>query len=198
MVNVDDIQQKVDIAKGLAVISNVHKIIPPNNNKQDEIEDIRIIESLKVSPRLEALYLELRGLIKTESGEIIQYSEPIMNEKGSFKMITELKHIAEETEWANYKEDKIAGRILFHYNNILPAFYNWMEEYELHPRNLDYVQTTLFVYIDASFHKAINGTYARLISKVYNEDFLGKVMNPDKEKKGGFLSNAREAIFGKK
>ena len=184
------LQKVVDKAKTIGLLDNIHNLSPPIQQREDYAGKVAIIESLKVTPRLQHLFLELQGMIWDENTkQIIKISEPIMNIKGSFKFVAEIKRISEEMEWSNFHEDEINLRIFEYYRNIFPYFTFWHEEYELSPRNFDYIGTVLMAFIDSAFHKAKGGKLLNVTGRVYSEDFLGKALQAQEEKKGGnFLS----------
>jgi hypothetical protein len=182
--SVEKSQEVSEKAKALALFNNVHNLSPATSNKDEAQGQLAIIEALKVAPRLQNLFLEIRGLIYDErTKQTVQISKPIMNIDGAFRLIKIIQHIAEETEWANFPEDEIGKRIYFHFAQNFPYFTFYHEEYELDPADFSYVSTALITFIDSAFHKARNGKWINTVGKVYSEDMLGKVFNADKEKK---------------
>ena len=190
MEETEKLQQTVDKAKTISLLSNIHNLAPPN--KEENIAgQVAIIEALKVSPRLQELFLEIRGMYyESQSKKLIQISRPIMNIEGAFRFVKILQHVAEETEWSNFKEEEINVRIYAHYAQNLPYFFFWHEEYELNPSDFNYISTTMMAFIDSSFHKARNAKFLNVPGRVYSEDFLGKALRMEEKKarEAGFLS----------
>ena len=185
----EQLQEKVDKLKTLSLLNNLHNLNPPakqNNN----MSEILVVEALKVTPRLQDIYLEVRGLARGEDDKLIKISRPIMNMHGAFKLVKIIQHIAEEVEYANYDEDVIPGRIVLYYEMNYPYFTLWCKDYELDPMDFNYISTTLLSFIDSAFHKAKNGHFSRIVTKTYAEKTLDKAIegNKKEEKRGGFLS----------
>ena len=192
-----------DKVKALNMVSNAHNLnglTPPQLSDLEE-NKITIIESLKSTPRLQALYLRLQGLqFDEDEKKIIRVSKPIMNSIGTYRLVEVLRDIAEETEYSNFAEDEIDSRINYHYQSNFPSFTFSCRDYELDPSDFNIISTILFSFIDASFHKAKGGAYMRLISKTYNEDMLGKIMKPGDDKNSGGFGSVLSKLnpFGKR
>jgi len=184
------LQGKVDKLKTLSLLNNLHNLSPPNKT-EGSMNEIMVIEALKVTPRLQEIYLEIRGMAEGKKGELVQVSKPIMNAHGAFKLVKIIQHIAEEVEYANYDEDEIPGRIVMYYNINYPYFTLWCKDYGLNPMDFNYVSTTLLSFIDSAFHKAKHGHFSRILTKTYAEKTLDKAISredPRANKKGGVLS----------
>lgn len=186
----EKLQKTVDKAKTLSLLSNLHNLSPPVSQQEDYAGKVAFIEALKVSPRLQNLFLELQGMIfDPAEKKLVRISRPIMNVDGAFRFVKICQHIAEEVEWSNFHEDEINRRIYEYYRTNYPYFTFWHEEYDLDPKDFSYVSTTLMAFIDASFHKAKSGKYINATARVYSEDLLGKTLpTQDDKKRGGILS----------
>jgi hypothetical protein len=185
------IQNVTDKAKAISLLNNLHNLSPPVAKTDDSLGKVAIIEALKVSPRLQHLFLEIQGLVYSDDQkEIMQVARPIMNIHGAFRFVKILQHISEEVEWSNYPEDEINRRIFEHYKSNYPYFTFWHKEYDLEPSDFNYISTTLMSFIDAAFHKAKGAKFINAVSRVYSEDFLGKALQSqdDKKKKASFFS----------
>lgn len=184
-----ELQDRVDKMKAVAMASGLHNLTPPVKNNEKDENQVAIIESLKVTPRLRDLFLEIRGLIYSEDDkDFVQITMPIMNVDGAFRFVKICQHIAEETEWSNFTEEEINERILAYYEQNYPYFIFWNEEYELQPRDFNYISTTLMAFIDSAFHKSKNSKYLNSVRGMYTEDFVGRVIGNTQKKEGGFLS----------
>ncbi len=182
-------------AKLLGAVSGIHNLTPPQQLNGDSEGKVAIIEALKVSPRLQEMFLEVQGLEwNDKKKELIQISRPIMNINGAFRLVKVCKRIAEEVEWAYYDEDEISARIMMYYAENYPHFTFWHKEYDLHQSDFNYVSSVLMAFIDSAFHKGKSAKFVNAISKVYNEDFLGRVLQNQKEKKEGFLDKLRNSF----
>lgn len=185
-------------AKVLGAISGVHNLTPPNT--QGDLSDagkVAIIEALSVRPRLKELFLEILGLeFDEKERDLIQVTKPIMNIKGAYRFVKICKRIAEEAEWSYYDEDEVNVRIWQYYSENYPYFTFWHEDYDLDPSDFNYVSTVLMSFIDSSFHKGKSAKYVNAVSRMYNEDFLGKIMKDDhsNEKKGGFMEKVKSSF----
>jgi hypothetical protein len=187
--NTERLQNVVDKAKTISLLSNLHNLTLPQKTDENPAGQVAIIEALKVTPRLLDLFLEIRGVIYDQKErKLIQVSRPIMNVDGSFRFVKIIQHIAEETEFSNFHEDDINGRIYEHYKNNLPYFTFWHEEYDLDPSDFNYIATTLMSFIDASFHKSKGAKLLNVPGRVYSEDFLGRTLKAEEAKRQGILS----------
>ncbi len=200
MVNEEDkLANTFNKAKVLGAVSGVHNLTPPQYDRELDSNKVAIIEALKVSPRLQEMFLEIQGLeYDNRKKELIQISKPIMNIDGAFRLVKICKRIAEEAEWSYYAEDEINVRILAYYSENYPHFTFWNKEYELDPKDFNYVSTVLMAFIDAAFHKGKSAKFVNAVARMYNEDFLGRVMGGAiQEKKGGFLDKLKNPFFKK-
>lgn len=174
-------------SKTLGAVSGIHNLTPPNIQPAEEEQKVAIIESLKVEPRLQDLFLEIQGLeYDPKKREIVQVARPIMNKDGAYRLVKIIKTIAQEVEYSNFHETEINQHIFHLYKENWPSFTLWNDEYELDPRDFNYVSSVLLTFISSSFHKARNGKYVNAVARIYSEDFLGKVMaNQGQQKKEG-------------
>lgn len=180
----EELQKKVDKAKAVGLMNGLHDITPPSSKAINESGQIAIIESLKVTPRLKDIFMELRGLMWLESeNKYVQVARPIMNIDGAFRFVKILQHIAEEVEFSNFKEEELDARILAYFEQNYPYFTFWHEEYELLPSDFNFVESTMMVFIDSAFHKSKSGKYINAVARVYSEDFLAKTLGSESEKK---------------
>jgi len=186
----DKLQEKVDRAKAIALMASVHNLTPPIQRSTESDNQVAIIDSLKVTPRLIGIFMEIRGLMfVAEKKAYIQVAKPIMNINGAFRFVKILQHIAEEIEWSNFKEEEIDGRIITYFKENFPNFTLWHEDYELDPADFNYISTTMMVFIDSSFHKSKSAKYINAVAKIYSEDFLSKAVgNDQKEQRDSILS----------
>lgn len=177
-------------AKALGMISNVHNLSPPKYDRDDDFGKVAIIESLKVGPRLRTMFFEFLGQeFDEETKKVIQVSSPTMNIHGAFRFVKICKRISEECEWSNFSEDEINRRTLAYYEETFPIFTIWHEEFELEPSDFGYVSAVLMSFIDGAFHKGKNAKMINAVTRVYSEDFLGKVMRDSKtDDKTSFIS----------
>ena len=187
------LQNKVDKLKLLNLTSNIHNLTPTQQKPDDSSRDIALVNVLSVYPRIVSLFLEIRGLEydqKTKS--FVQVTEPIMNFAGAYKLVQILKHIAQETEWASYGEEEINQRIIHYYEENLPYFTFYAEDYDLKPIDFNFVETVLKSFIDTSFHKSKSGKYINTLGRTYGEDVLKRALDTNTEQKSkkseGFLS----------
>jgi len=185
------LQNKVDKLKLLNLTSNIHNLTPPQKQEEDPTRDIQLVKALSVTPRIAEKFLEIRGLeydIKTK--QYVQVTEPIMNILGAYRFCKLLK-MAQEIEWASYSEDEINARIIHFFEENIPYVLFWADEYELNPRDFNYVISVLQSFIDSSFHKAKSGKYINTLGRTYGEDILKKALDTEgtmsKKKEGGFL-----------
>jgi hypothetical protein len=185
------LQNKVDRLKTLSLLNNAHNLAPPIKRDVDDNESqITIIKALESAPRLKEIFLEARGLVFDEKeNKIVQISRPFLNVHGAWKLVAECKKIAQEAEWSNFQEENIPSYMDHFFRETFPYFTFWHEDYDLDPKDFDYVRLTLQMFILSSFYKAKGGKYVNLIGKTYSEDLLGKVMNQENNKRTreGFL-----------
>lgn len=187
----DILQEKVDKAKAIGLLNNIHNLSPPIMRGNENDNAVAVIDSLKVTPRLIGIFMELRGLLYLpEKKAYIQVAKPIMNINGAFRFVKIIQHIAEEIEWSNFKEDEIDARILKYFQANFPSFTFWHEDYDLNPADFSYVESTLMTFIDSAFHKAKSAKYVNTIAKTYSEDFLARAVGDAQQnaKKESFLS----------
>lgn|SRR3990167_6831960 len=184
MTSQEELQAKVDKVKAISFLNNAHNLTPPNQSKQDDKNEIAIINALKVDNRLKTLFLEARGQIFDEdTKEIRQISKPYMNVDGAWRLVQVCKKIAEEAEWSNFEADNIPAYVEHFYRENLPYFTFWHEDYGLEKKDFNFVMTTLKMFILASFYKGKNAKYLNTLRGVYSEDFLGKALKTDDNKK---------------
>lgn len=178
------LQSKVDKLKALSLLNNVHNLSPSQNKQEFEGNQIEIVKALSSEPRLLEIFLEAQGKIFDPSAkQTIDISEPIMNVKGAWKLVTVCKKIAQEAEWSNFESEKVPDYIVHFYESNYPYFTLWHEEYALDPRDFNYISTTLQMFILASFYKGKSGKFLNVISKTYSEDLLGKMASNTPEEK---------------
>jgi len=187
------LQNKVDKLKLLNLTSNIHNLTPPPQRPEDDSgREIALIKGLSVAPRIAAIFLEIRGLEYDEKTKMfVQVTEPIMNISGAYRFCKILKNLASETEWASYSEEEIPSRIIHYFEENIPYFTFWHEEYDLAERDFNYVITTLQSFIDSCFHKSKSGKYINTLGRTYGEDVLKKALETDNvkvRKDEGFLS----------
>lgn len=175
------LQRTVDKIKTVNLVNNAHNLTPPNKF-DDRSSDIMIIQALQSKPRILEIILQVKGQIVNSSGKPIQIRTPIMNDEGAAKLMFILLNISSETEYATYGEEEIGPRIITYIEQIYPRFTFWADDYDLNPKDFDYIYTTLLSFIDSCFHKAKNGHYARILTKTYSEDLLGKAIKDKDEK----------------
>lgn len=187
--NIQDLQNKVDKIKTINLLNQQSKLTPPAQRIEEDHNQVAIIKGLAVTPRLQDIFLEARGLFfDKQQNQLIQISRPYMNVHGAWRLVNICRHIAQEAEWSNFSEDNIPSYVDHFYKENLPYFTFWYEEYELDPADFNFVMTTLKMFILASFYKAKGGKYINVLSRTYSEDFLGRVMQNDtQKKKEGFL-----------
>lgn len=175
------LQKVVDKIKTVSLMNNAHNLTPPNR-MEDRSSDIQIIQALQSKPRIMEIVLQVRGQMLGSNGKPIQVRSPIMNDEGACKLMFVLLNISSETEYATYSEEEIGPRIVLYMEQIFPRFTFWHKDYDLDPRNFDYVYTTLLSFIDSCFHKSKNGHFARILTKTYSEDLLGRAIKEDEKK----------------
>lgn len=185
------LQNTVDKAKTLSLVSNVHNLTPPKKSAVDDSNQIAIIKALDSYPRIQEIYLEAQGLMwDTKKKESVKISEPYMNEQGANKLVAELKKII-LADWSNFPEEMIPKMLDSFYREIYPKFTIWHEYYELEPKDFEYVSVTIKMFLLSSFYKAKGGKLLNVLGKTYSEDLLGRVMNVNKDqqnmKREGFL-----------
>ena len=186
-----NLQNKVDTLKTLSLAANVHNLTPPQ--KKDEIDEnqIAIIKALDSYPRIQEIFLEAQGLMwDPKQKKTIKISEPYMNKNGAKKLVAELLKIA-LADWSNFSEENIPAYLNHFFKVIYPKFTIWCEYYDLEPRDFDYIEVTLQMFLLSSFYKAKGGKLLNVLGKTYSEDLLGRVMNLDRGgqnvKREGFL-----------
>jgi hypothetical protein len=180
------LQKTVDKVKTLNLVNNSHNLTPPQK-QDDRTSDIMIIEALQSKPRILDVILQVKGQIIGANGKPVSIRRPIMNSEGAAKLMFELMNISAETEYATYSEEEIPGRIILYMEQIYPRFTLWQKDYELESKDFDYLYTTLLSFIDSCFHKAKNGHFARILTKTYSEDLLGRAIKDQDKKKVGIL-----------
>lgn len=177
------LQSKVDKIKTLSVINNAHNLgtgltPPPKRNDEDD-NQIAIVKALDQYPRIQAIFLEARGLMYDEKQrKIVQISRPFMNVHGAWKLVSELLKIS-LADWSNFEEDRIPNYLVHFFSEIYPYFTFWHEDYDLDPKDFDYVKTTLQMFLLVCFYKAKGGKQLNVLGKTYSEDFLGRVMKDE-------------------
>lgn len=185
------IQNKVDNLKLLNLTNNIHRLTPPSQTEDDGQRDIALVKSLSVTPKVAQLFLEIRGLeFDPTTKKYIQVTDPIMNILGAYRFCKLLKNLTEQVEWASYSEDEIKPRIIHFFEENIPYFLFWAEDYNLNPRDFNYIITTLQAYVDSTFHKAKSGKYINTLGRTYDEGLLKRALdndNPRQQKREGFL-----------
>jgi len=186
-----ELQNKVDKAKTLSLVSNVHNLTPPKPKDASDENNIAIIKALDSYPRIQEIYLEAQGLMMNEkTKDLVQVSNPYMNKNGAKKLVAELLKIA-LADWSNFNEEDIPKYLEHFFKTIYPKFTIWHEYYELDPKDFDYVEVTVQMFLLSSFYKAKGGKLLNVLGRTYSEDLLGRVMNVDKgkeKKENTFLS----------
>lgn len=188
------LQNKVDKLKLLNLTSNIHNLTPPPKQQEDDQgREISLIKGLSVAPRIAAIFLEIRGLeFDQKAKTFVQVTEPIMNILGAYRFCKLLKNIAQETEWASYSEEEINPRIVHYFEENIPFFIFWNEEYELSERDFGYIIATLQSFIDSCFHKSKSGKFINTLGRTYGEDVLKKALETGEgvriKRDQGFLS----------
>jgi len=171
------LQNKVDRLKLMSLTDNVHNLSPLNKPEQDASRDIALVNVLSVSKRVQAKFLEIRGLeFDPTQKKMIQITDPIMNLLGAYRFC-KLLQMAEEIEWASYSEEEINSRIIHFFEENIPYFLFYAEDYELDPRDFYYIINTLQVFIDSSFHKSKSGKYINTLGRTYGEDVLKRALD---------------------
>ncbi len=186
------LQNKVDKLKLLNLTNNVHHLSSTAKPEEDNSRDIALVNVLSVSNRVKEKFMEIRGLeYDSNTKQLIQVTDPIMNLLGAYRFC-KLLQSAEEIEWASYAEEEINARIIHFFEENIPYFLFYAEEYELEPRDFYYVINTLQVFIDSSFHKSKSGKYINTLGRTYGEDVLKKALDTggerQQQKDSGFLS----------
>lgn len=178
------LQNTVDKAKTLSTMNNIHHLSPPTKKDDNEHDQIAIIKSLSSDPRVQGVYFEAQGLAMVPGQkDPVKISEPIMNREGAMKLFLIIRRIAQEAEWGNFHEDDIPKYMDHFFRQNYPYFTFWHTEYELDPRNFNYVETTIQMFLLGSFSKGKGGKYINVVGKTYSEDFLGKVFPDEKSKR---------------
>ena len=186
------LQNKVDKLKLLNLTNNIHNLTPMENREDDSSREIALVNVLSVSRRVKEKFLEIRGLeYDPMEKKLIQVTEPIMNLLGAYRYC-KLLQMAEEIEWASYAEEEINKRIVHFYEENIPYFLFWADEYELEEKDFYYVINTLQTFIDTSFHKSKSGKFINTLGRTYGEDVLKKALDTGatetKKEREGFLS----------
>lgn len=186
------LQNKVDKLKLLNLTSNIHNLTPPQRQDEDPSKDIALVRALSVSNRITQKFLEIRGLEYDHiNKEFIQITEPLMNLRGAYRFCKILQ-MAEEIEWASYSEDEINRRIIHFFEENIVYILFYAEEYDLNPRDFNYIINTLQVFIDSCFHKSKSGKFINTLGRTYDEGVLKKALETEnssiQRKKGGVLS----------
>jgi len=186
------LQNKVDKLKLLNLTNNIHNLTPMENREDDSSREIALVNVLSVSRRVKEKFLEIRGLeYDPMEKKLIQVTEPIMNLLGAYRYC-KLLQMAEEIEWASYAEEEINKRIVHFYEENIPYFLFWADEYELEEKDFYYVINTLQTFIDTSFHKSKSGKFINTLGRTYGEDVLKKALDTGatetKREREGFLS----------
>lgn len=185
------LQNRVDKLKLLGLTDNLKNIIPGNQQTDDPNRDIALVRVLSVSERIKEKYLEIRGIeLDKQTKQFIQITQPIMNILGAYRFCKVLKQ-AEEIEWASYSEEEINSRIIHFFEENIPYFLFYAEDYELNPKDFNYVITTLQVFIDTSFHKSKSGKYINTLGRTYDEGIMRRALDTEhmtKKQEEGFLS----------
>lgn len=186
------LQNKVDRLKLLNLTDNIHHISSTAKQEEDGSRDIALVNVLSVSNRVKAKFLEIRGLeYDPNKKELIQITDPIMNLLGAYRFC-KLLQMAEEIEWASYSEDEINARIIHFFEENIPYFLFYREEYELNAKDDYYIINTLQIFIDTSFHKSKSGKYINTLGRTYGEDVMKRALDtgtsPQQQKDSGFLS----------
>lgn len=187
------LQNKVDKLKLLNLTNNLHNLSAQQNYQEDQSKDIALVNALSVSKRIQQKYLEIRCIeYDPSTKEYIQVTEPIMNVLGAYRFCKILQ-MAEEIEWASYSEEEIIRRIIHFFEENIPFILFYAEEYDLNPRDFNYIINTLQVFIDSSFHKSKSGKYINTLGRTYDEGVLKKALETESQRKvkggdGDFLS----------
>jgi hypothetical protein len=193
-INLDETQQlqnKVDRLKTLNLATNIHNLTPPQKREEADESNIAIIKALDSYPRIQEIYLEAQGLFfDPKLKKLVRIAHPYMNKNGAKKLVAELLKIA-LADWSNFGEEEIPAYLNHFFKLIYPKFTIWHEYYDLEPRDFDYVEVTIQMFLLSSFYKAKGGKLLNVLGKTYSEDLLGRVMNIDKNsqtaKREGFL-----------
>lgn len=186
------LQNKVDKLKLLSLTSGIHNLTPPPQKQDDGTRDIALVKALSVTPRVAEKFLEIRGLeYDPKTKQYVQVTEPIMNILGAYRFCKILK-MAQEIEWSSYSEDEINLRIIHYFEENIPYFLFWSEDYNLNPRDFNYIISVLQYFIDTSFHKAKSGKFINTLARTYGEDVLKRALDV-----GGAGSKKDEGILAK-
>lgn len=171
------LQNKVDKLKLLSLTSGIHNLTPPPQKEADGSRDIALVKALSVTPRVAEKFLEIRGIeYDPKTKQYVQITEPIMNMLGAYRFCKILK-MAQEIEWSSYSEDEINSRIIHFFEENIPYFLFWGDDYDLNPRDFNYIISTLQYFIDTSFHKAKSGKYINTLARTYGEDVLKRALD---------------------
>lgn len=183
------LQNKVDRVKALNLIANAHNLTPPVQRNDDDNKEIAIVSALKSEPRLMTLYLKMRGLAFNQyTREIEQVRKPYMNVEGAYLLVDCCSLIAQEGEWSNFDQDNVNAYIDHFYEENLPYFTFWHDDYDLNPKDFPIVMNALKMFALSTFNKAKGGKYINAITRTYSEGFLDKALNSQQQqKKEGML-----------
>ena len=114
-----------------------------------------------------------------------------MNWEGIGKYIILMRSISTDYEFSSLDEDEIPKRIRWLYENNLPEFTLYCEEYNLEEHDINTFSSILFSTIDAILHKSRNGRLLSAIARMYNEGTINKLLQGEeqtKQKTGGWLA----------
>ena len=179
-----ELQNKVDRVKALSMINNVHNLSPPIQKNEVEDKEIAIVQALQSKPRLAQLYYKARGLVyDQEKRTYVQIRKPYMNVEGSYLLVDCCSLIAEEGEWSNFDQDYVGAYIDHFYEENLPYFTFWCDEYDLNPKDFPFIMNALKMFALSTFNKAKSGKYINAVTRTYSEGFLDKALNPQQQQK---------------
>ena len=187
------LQNKADKLKLINLTNNIHRLTPPNKEEEDGSRDIALVKALSVSPRIVELFLEIRGLEwDAREKSFVQITRPIMNIEGAYRFCKLIKRLSQEIEWASYSEEEIPQRIIHYFEENIPYFLFYADDYDLLPSDFNYVISVLQNFIDTSFHKSKSGKYINTLGRTYGEDILKRALDNDTKtvtkKQEGFLA----------
>ena len=190
------LQNRVDKLKTLATLQGIHNLSPPVPKDVNPQNEIQIVKALEVTPRLLELFMEARGMSwNPKTKQVDQISRPYLNVDGAWRLVQICKKIAQEAEWGNFPEDNIPDYIIHFFNINFPYFTFWHEQYDLDPSDFNFVETTLQMFILASFYKGKGGKYINMVGKTYSEKLLDKAISDGEQKRGkSTLDRVREAL----
>ena len=193
-------QNKVDRLKLLNLTSNIHSLTPPKDKNTPDENNVVLISALRVGPRLAEDLMMIEGkAIDPRTDKIVVITEPIMNIKGVWKLYMILKPLAEQTEWAAFAEAELPSRLTHYFEENLPYFTFWCEDYDLDQKNFNVIVNILQSYIDGAFHKSRHGKYINTVGRTYSEETMQKALGLDKNQtKDEGLFNKYNPFKGKK